>query len=85
MNISSRKSKIFADSAIFSYYMWSISPCVACSLHSMGSRLFSLNNSLTESMVLNVNASDLAISAVTLFELAYGAAKANWGNNGEKI
>ena len=29
--------------------------------------------------VLNVNASDLAISAITLFELEYGAAKANWG------
>lgn len=32
------------------------------------------------SKVLSVPTSELSISAVTLFELEYGAAKANWGN-----
>ena len=31
--------------------------------------------------VLTVPASELAISAITLFELEYGAAKANWGTH----
>lgn len=30
--------------------------------------------------ILSIPPSELAISAVTLFELEYGAAKANWGN-----